>query len=224
MTAEKSIVRVWGAETPKIEQRSKTKVRKPSFEQFVRNHMVTVILLAAMFLDGVIVGGSTAHNVRKETEERLAAEYAAKLEEYKAEQARSVQAEYFLSGEASREAFINQEAEALVKDGGVWKNDKAMYTFWGSVVARVMNSAYPNTVREVLAQKGQYDFWSENNKIDNTKFQKAKEFLTEFYDGYIPADLSKDHVYIEMRDGGNDCVLHTQYGGGKNDDPWRYHG
>ena len=84
------------------------------------------------------------NNAIKETEERLAAEYAVQLEQYKAEQARAVQAEHFLSGDASREAFVNQEIDAAARLAAKMSNDTQKGGIICNALARVMNKAKVN--------------------------------------------------------------------------------
>ncbi len=159
----------------------------------------------------------------KEAELRDLSEQA--VQDYKDRQQQEKAAEYFLSGEASREAARNQDAVALARDGGVWKTEASFKAYCWNVVIRTMHSQYPGSVREVLEQPGQYDFHRTEGAYSDEKFEWALEVLLQAETGRLPTYLTTEHVYLEMRDGGNDCVLHTEYDKNKTtDDPWRYRG
>ena len=154
----------------------------------------------------------------RDLSEQAMQEYRDKLQQEKA-------AEFFLSGEASREAARNQDAMALAMDGGVWKTESAFKAYCWNVVIRSMSSQFPGSIREVLEQPGQYAFHQTEGTYSTEKFEWALEVLLQAETGRLPAYLTAEHVYLEMRDGGNDCVLHTEYDKNKTtDDPWRYRG
>lgn len=193
-------------------------------ERFKKRYGILLIAAAVFTIYTIILSASVESRTEKRVWSEARAEYAAQLEAYKAEQAEAAQREHWLSGDASLEAQINRDAEDLCREAVVWKSEKAIYSSWGCVIARMMNPQYPDSIRAVLEQKGAFDYYSSDTKVDSGLFQKAVEFMRAYYNGMIPADLTQNHVIIEMRDGGNDCVVHSVFGGGAGDDPWRYHG
>lgn len=162
----------------------------------------------------------TVRDVRKE----MAIEYSAQLEAYKKQEAERIQAEYFMSGDASREAAINQDAMELAKDSGVWKNENAFKCYCWNVVVRKMSPLYPSSIQSCLSQDGQYDFYDTKGVYTEEKFEWAKSVLEQAESGKLPSFLTVGHLYLEMKDGGADCVLHTSFEKNGADDPWRYRG
>lgn len=174
--------------------------------------------LATVFITRAIV----KNNTEKDLSDKYESEYNEKLENYKKEQQEAKQKEYWLSGEASFEAQINHEAELICKGDGIWKTDEARYAYWCNVWIRVKRPDYPNSVEEVLRQEKQYDFWDENALVDEGEQAKCVELLRKLYSGVLPAHLTLEHQYLEMRENGAVCVLHTTYDHKGNDDPWKW--
>ena len=163
------------------------------------------------------------NNAIKETEERLAAEYAVQLEQYKAEQARAAQAEHFLSGDASREAFLNQEIDAAARLAAKMSNDTQKGGIICNALARVMNKAYPGTMREVIAQPDQWMFYDESNKCSEHDREIAERILRAYYeDGIVPNGLTDEYVYGSWSTA--DYVLRNTWDFGSATRTWRYQG
>ena len=181
-------------------------------ETFIRDHIVTLIIAALMLVEGLAVGFGTAYNVRKDVTAKLNAEYEDKLEAYKAEQARQVQAEYFLSGDASREAFINQETDAVARVIAKLATDAQKGTEACCLLARVISPFYPNTFQEVAAQPLQWMFY--DHEAENTFSQHDREIAESIVrpyieSGIIPNGLTAEMVYGEWST--NDFVLRDSY-------------
>lgn len=190
-------------------------------ENFIRKHMVTIILAALMLVEGVVVGAGTAHRVRKETEERMAAEYAAQLEAYKAEQAYQAQAEHWLSGDASREAFINQEILAGARLISKEANDQVKGTKLGVAIARMKNPNYPGTIQEVAAQPNQFMFYADDNTYTQHDWDLAESLIRPLYEsGIMPNGLTEDMVYFEWN--GNSGTARDSYETTTSMSTWRY--
>ena len=163
------------------------------------------------------------NNAIRETEERLAAEYAVQLEQYKAEQARAVQAEHFLSGDASREAFVNQEIDAAARLAAKMSNDTQKGGIIGNALARVRNKAYPGTTREVIAQPDQWMFYDPENKFSTHDREIAEKILRAYYeDGIVPVGLTDEYVYGSWSTA--DYVLRNTWDFGSATRTWRYQG
>ena len=74
-----------------------------------------------------------------------------------------------------------------------------------------------------LDMGGHFDFFSETAPVDEGRHEKAVELLKKLHEGVLPSHLTVNHLYLEMRDDGAVCILHTVYPGQKGlDDPWRY--
>ena len=179
---------------------------------------IVVWTLATVFITRAIVRNNTI----KELDSTYKSKYDNQLAEYKAQQAEEVQRQHWLSGEASLENTINQEADDLCRGGLVWTTDEAYFGYCCNVWVRVLRPDYPNSVAEVLRQTGQYDFFNPNAPIDEGRRTKTVELLRKLHSGILPAHLTLEHQYLEMKDDGAVCVLHTTYDHRGNDDPWRY--
>lgn len=195
--------------------------RRPQvdWKRIIRKHGVTLASMFLLFVWTVTTCAITAHNVRAETEERLAAEYEAKLLAYIEEQREAESAKYFLSGEASREAAINQEADAIARVIGTMNTKRQKRTMIWNILTRVDNPAYPGTVQEVIAQPQQWMFYDENNPIREDDRQLALEQLQLWHEGRYPAGLTTGHVYGEWST--NDYVLRDSWEKNSRTDYWR---
>lgn len=204
---------------PPIRHRIMTK------EEFERRYGLLLILAAAFTIYTVLLSAWVTNRTEKRVWEEAGEHYADELQAYKDQQAYDRSAEYFLSGEASREAAMNQDAEAMSRDGGVWKTEAAFKAYCWNVVMRKLSPLYPNSIKEVLEDPGQFDYHQTEGAYSAEKFQWAKEVLEQAESGKLPARLTPQHLWQEMKDGGKDCVLHTSYNFYTgNDDPWWYLG
>lgn len=230
-TNARSLVSGWASEDVRFDfqqkQPPRTKVqREIYFDNFKKRYGIAILVVfawAVSLMVGCIITGVIVMN---NTTAKLTAQYEhdldAAIKAYEAEQATAKQKEYFLSGEASREAQINQDADELAKAMGIWKTNRAKGTFVWNVLMRVASPLYPGSVKEVLEQPGQYEFYSSSNMINEADRELARKILNVFYSGVIPQDLTVNHLYLEMRENGNDCVLHTSYNGKGSDNTWRW--
>ena len=223
----RALAPVWSATdaesaAPKMQRKEKKSMNR-YLEDFIRRHMITLLLAVLMLLEGLLVGWGTAHKVRKETEARLAEEYAAQLEQYKADQAYQAQAAHWLSGDASREAFINQEILAGAKLIAKEANDQVKGTKLGVAIARMMNPNYPGTIQEVAAQENQFMFYSADNTYTQHDWDLAESMIRPFYeDGVLPNGLTQDMVYFEWN--GNSGTARDSYETTTGMSTWRYQG
>lgn len=192
----------------------------------VRKHGIAVVAVMCLIfwtlLTVVITRTIVRNNTKLELDDKYRKQYEDDLEAYKKEQVEEKQKEYWLSGEASLESQIEREAELMCKGNGIWKTDEARYTYWCNVWVRVKRPDYPNSVEEVLKQEKQYDFWNEDAIVDKGEKAKCMELLRMLHSGIFPAHLTLEHQYLEMKDNGAVCVLHTTYDHRGNDDPWKW--
>lgn len=186
--------------------------RMPSIKEFKKRYGIVLILALAFTLYTILLSSS----VKTRTEKRVWAEaetqYAAKLEQYKQEQAYQAQAEHWLSGDASREAFINQEVDAVAPVIAKLATDPQKLTEACCMLARVMSPSYPNTFQEVAKQAKQWMFYDASG--DNTFTQHDRDLAESIVRPYlesqiIPNGLTKDMVYGSWST--NDFVLRDSY-------------
>ena len=202
----------------------KTKRHRFNKDAFIRNHMITILIVAVISLDSLIVGVGTAHSVRKETEARLAAEYEAQLEQYKQEQALKLQAESFLSGTASLEVAINQAVDAVAPVIARLKTDTQKQTVTGVMLARVMNAAFPNSFREVAEQPTQWPLYDGTDRTYTQHDRELAEAIIRPYmeKGIIPLDLTKDYCWGTWSE--NAFIARDRYETSVTMNTWKYHG
>ena len=175
-------------------------------------------LMALFTIYTIVLSAAVYYHAEKVVKSQYESKMADWKQEYRAEQ-------YLLTGEASREAAIDREAVALAHDGGVWKTEAAFKAYCWNVVVRSKRSDYPNSVQDVLAQTGQYAFYDPDGAYGEQKFKWAREVIEQAYTDRLPAYLTLEHQFLEMRNGGEDCLLHTNWQfNTMNDDPWRWRG
>ena len=185
-------------------------------ENFLRRYGIMLILWAAFTIYTICLSAFVNYQAVQRTRAEYDQMFESWQQEYTADQ-------YLLTGEASRAAAIDRDAVSIAHDGGIWKTEAAFKAYVWNVVVRSRRSNYPNSVQEVLEQTGQYAFYDPDGTYNAQKVQWAKEVLEEAYDGQLPRYLTLEHQFLEMRNGGEDCILHTCFDfNTMNDDPWRY--
>ena len=218
----------WVPSLPEPEHKKAGRHMGGSKNTFWRDYKILIIAAAVFSIYSLIliwrVDARAVKRVRTEELAPVQAELVKtqeKLKKYTDKEEEQTR-QYFLSGDASKDAQNGRDSIELAKDGGVWKNKAAFQAYCWNVKLRQLSSSYPNNIKECLAQPYQYDFYNENGFSDEAKQQWALEVLQQADSGTLPAHLSLNHLYLEMKDGGATCVLHTDdnYYSSK-DDPWK---
>lgn len=193
-------------------------------EKFIKNNAVGIILLfvwaVSMMIGCIVTGVIEHHNAYQEAE----AYYNQQLETYKADQARAEQAEHWLSGSASRDAAINQAVDAVAEVIAKLSTDAQKATETCCILARVMNSAYPNSFEEVCRQPEQwmfYDASSDGNTFTQHDREIAEMIVRPYMESKIvPNGLTDQMVFGEWST--NDFVLRDSYKTTSTMRTWRY--
>ena len=210
-------------ESPGLKDREPAKRRRPVWdaESFKKRYGIFLIMAAAFALYTVILSGVVEHRTEQRVRQEAAIEYASMLEKYKAEQREQEQASYFLSGDASREAFLNQEIDAAARLAAKMGNDTQKGGIICNALARVMSRNYPGTMQEVIAQPQQWMFYSPENKFSTHDREIAEAILRAYYvDGIIPTGLTEEFVYATWSE--QDYVLRNTWDFGPSTRTWRY--
>ena len=190
---------------------------------FRRKYGILLIGAAAFTLYTILLSASVEHRTEIRVRQEMAGEAAAAVEQYKAEQARETQKQYFLSGDASREAFINQEVDSAARLAARMSNDTQKGGIICNALARVMNKAYPGTMQEVIAQPEQWMFYSPDNKFSTHDREIAEKILRAYYEeGIVPTGLTEEFVYGSWSE--SDYVLRNTWDFGSSTRTWRYQG
>lgn len=196
-------------------------------ERFKKRYGLMLIAAAAFTVYTILLSAGVQYRTEVVTEKRvrqeLAIEYASQLEAYKQEQARAEQASYFLSGDASREAFLNQEIDAAARLAAKMGNDTQKGGIICNALARVMSKNYPSTMQEVIAQPNQWMFYDPANKFSTHDREIAEKILRDYYEnGIIPSGLTDEFVYGNWSE--NDYVLRNTWDFSSSTRTWRYQG
>ena len=212
---------------PKPEVQSRRHHRISRNEELKRRYGLSLIVFmiwgASMILGCCMTGVIVRNNTIKELRQEMAVEYASQLEAYKRQQAEQAQAEHWLSGDASREAFINQEILAGAKLICREANDQVKGTKLGVALARVMNPMYPGTIKEVAEQPNQFMYYDDSNKVTEHDLDLAEQILRPYYEqGIVPNGLTQDMVYFEWS--GNSGTARDSYETTTSMSTWRWQG
>ena len=188
---------------------------------FRRKYGIALIGAALFTIYTILLSAGVEHRTEVRVRQEMAGEAAAAVEQYKAEQARETQKQYFLSGDASREAFVNQEIDAAARLAAKMSNDIQKGGIICNALARVMNKAYPGTMQEVIAQPEQWMFYSADNKFSTHDREIAEKILRAYYEeGIVPTGLTEDFVYGSWSE--SDYVLRNTWDFGSATRTWRY--
>lgn len=191
--------------------------RQRFWKRWIPTLLAIVILTTVFCCEGLIVRHNTTVKLRAEYE----AEYAARLEAYKAEQARATQAEHWLSGEASKEAAINRAIDAVAPVIAKLGTDRQKLTEACCILARVMSANFPNSFEEVAAQPDQWMFFNGSDATYSEHDRELAETIVRPYmqNGIVPDGLTSLHVYGEWST--NDYVLRNTWEKTSRTDYWR---
>lgn len=191
---------------------------------FRRKYGILLIGAAAFTIYTILLSAGVESRTEQRVRQEMAIEYASQLEAYKAEQARAAQAEHWLSGDASREAFINQEIDAAAHFIAEEANETMKGTKLGVAIARLMAGGYGSTLREVINQPGQWMFYSgEDNKFSQADREFAEGIVRRYYEeNIIPNDLTTDIQWMMWSPG--DYQAMNNWNAAAATRKWRYHG
>lgn len=180
-------------------------------DRFVKRYGILLMCACLFTVYTIALTGITT----KRTEKRVWAEAEEVIEQriadYEAAQKEARSAEYFLSGEASREAHINQETDAVAAVISKLSTDAQKLTEAACMLARVMNPAYGNTFQEVASQPQQWMFYDGSDNTFSQHDRDLAESIVRPYieSGIIPNGLTQGMVYGSWSQ--NDFVLRDSY-------------
>lgn len=191
-------------------------------QEFERRYGLLLLLAAAFTIYSVLLSAWVSHKTEKRVQAEMAEHYAAELQAYKDQQAYDRSAEYFLSGEASREAAINQAVDAVAGVISKLNTDAQKLTEAACMLARVMNSAYPNSFEEVANQPQQWMFYDGSDKTFSQHDRDLANQIVRPYmeSGIIPNGLTAEMVYGAWSQ--NDFVLRDSYQNTTTMHTWRW--
>ena len=197
---------------------------------FWRNHKIAIIAAAVFTVYSLLliwrVDARAVDRVRTEELAPVQAELTKCREELKAYQDKEYEQskQYFLSGEASREAFINQEIDAVAPVIAKLSTDAQKQTELGCFIARHKNPAYPNSFQELAEQPQQWPLYNGKDKTYSQHDRDLTETMLRAYleSGIMPSGLTQDMVYASWSQ--NDLILRDSWEATSTMNTWRYAG
>lgn len=195
---------------------------------FWRDYKILIVGAAVFTIYTILLSSWVSWRTETRVHAEMDADYERRVEqriaEYHEQRQQEQAAEYFLSGEASREAFINQEIDAVAPVIAKLTTDAQKYTEASCMLARVMNPSYPNSFQEVAKQPKQWMFYdgTDNNFSDHDR-EIAENIVRPYLEsGKIPNGLTAELVHGSWST--NDYVLRDDYQGSGTMTTWRYPG
>jgi len=224
----KNLFPVWASEDPIIDRAVKVHRREAEMDRLKKRYGIALIGLfvwaASMMVGCCLTGVIVRHQTEKRVRAEEAKHYEQMLADYHEQRQQEQAAQYFLSGEASREAAINQEVEAVAPVIAKLSTDAQKATEAACMLARVMNPSYPNSFKEVAEQPQQWMFYDGSDKTYSDHDREIAESIVRPYmeSGKIPNGLTADMVYGAWSQ--NDFVLRDSYQNTGTMHTWRYQG
>lgn len=195
-------------------------------DRFFRDYTILLVGLflwaASIILFCIVTGVIVRNNDYVDIDHMITEAKTAAVEEYKAEQALQEQAAHWKSGEASREAAMNQDVDLIARWMSFFQTDRAKMSFGGNIVVRCLSPFYPDDIRSVLTAPDQFAFGNEDLVASEHDRELAGEIWNMIDKRILPAGLTMEHLYGEVRDGGNDYVVRNEYEKTAATDYWRY--
>lgn len=224
----KNLFPVWASEDPIFDRAVKVHRREAEMDRLKKRYGIALIGLfvwaASMMVGCCLTGVIVRHQTEKRVRAEEAKHYEQMLADYHEQRQQEQAAQYFLSGEASREAAINQEVEAVAPVIAKLSTDAQKATEAACMLARVMNPSYPNSFKEVAEQPQQWMFYDGSDKTYSDHDREIAESIVRPYmeSGKIPNGLTADMVYGAWSQ--NDFVLRDSYQNTGTMHTWRYQG
>ena len=224
----KNLFPVWASEDPIFDRAVKVHRREAEMDRLKKRYGIALIGLfvwaASMMVGCCLTGVIVRHQTEKRVRAEEAKHYEQMLADYHEQRQQEQAAQYFLSGEASREAAINQEVEAVAPVIARLSTDAQKATEAACMLARVMNPSYPNSFKEVAEQPQQWMFYDGSDKTYSDHDREIAESIVRPYmeSGKIPNGLTADMVYGAWSQ--NDFVLRDSYQNIGTMHTWRYQG
>ena len=216
------------AERGRREERRAGGAHAMNRESFLRRYGILLILAAGFTIYTILLSSWVSWRTEKRVHAEMNAAYEQRVEQriadYHEQKQQEQAAEYFLSGEASREAFINQEIDAVAPVIAKLSTDAQKYTEASCMLARVMNPSYPGSFQEVAKQAKQWMFYDGTDNSFSAHDREIAENIVRPYleSGIIPNGLTAEMVYGSWST--NDFVLRDNYEGSGTMNTWRYAG
>ena len=189
--------------------------------QFLRRNGILLIIIFSVIIWTFIVAVIAHHNAVVITTEKLSADYEQQIAAAVQATKDEIAASKFIADDESKQLQMEYEARQISKamDGikNITERDDDLRTYAWSILFRVADSGYPNSVAEVVAQPNQYMGFSDNNPVVTAKYRIAYEAVEAFYAGNWPVDGK--FIYAEWDNKGK-VILRDTYLAGRDTEYW----
>ena len=189
--------------------------RENRMEEFWKRNGLGLMMLflwaASMMLGCCVTGTIVRKNTEREVTERVTSEMRGNMNRYMEEQEQQRMAAGLVTGEASREAAIIRETDAVAAVISKLSTDAQKATEAACMLARVMSPYYPDSFEEVAAQPQQWMFYDGADNTFSPRDREIAESIVRPYmeSGIIPNGLTAEMVYGSWSV--NDFVLRDSY-------------
>ena len=192
--------------------------------EFWKRHMILIVLCICLplwtFAACLIAGTIVRRNTEAEVTDRLNHEWRGRMQNYLDEQEQQRMASQLLTGDASLQAQMEEDAQYLAKLAGPYKTKRMKLTVMCNAWARMKSNLYPNTIKAVVSQANQFQFWSESNPVKADDKTLALDLLDDLYAGLYPAGFDDRFIYGEWSE--SDYVLRDKWEKNSSTSYWRY--
>lgn len=193
-------------------------------ERFKRQYGI-VLMGAVLFTLYTILLSFCVHAAAvKQTREDMLVWHEEEMAAYKAQQAYEEQAKSFLTGMDSLNVAVNQAVEAVAPVVARLNTDQQKQTEVGIMIARSLNSGFPNSLKEVAEQEGQWPLYDGKTRTyTQHDWELVEGIIRPFMEsGILPLDLTANIVYAQWST--NDLVGRDSWKTTSTMVTWRYHG
>lgn len=173
---------------------------------FIRDNLIAILILTAFALEGWIVAVYTEHRVSREVRQTVEAEMRQGFAEYLDQKEAERQAAAFMTGEASRQAAIDDlggklaiHAAGLRMDRKVTKAGAETY-LWVDA-ARLLSGKYGATIDDVLA--GPVENYDPNHAVRDEDREIGMKVASAVINGAYPDGFTTDLQFAEINADGS---------------------
>ena len=192
--------------------------------EFWKKHMILIVLCICLPLGTLAACLITGSIVRRNTEaavtDRLNHEWRGRMQTYLDEQDQQRMASQLLTGDASLQAQKEEDAQYLAKLASQYRTKRMKLSVMCNAWARMKSGLYPNTIKAVVSQPNQFQFWSDTNPVKADDKTLAMDLLDDLYAGLYPAGFGDEYIYGEWSE--NDYVLRNTWEKNSSTVYWRY--
>ena len=197
-----------------------------ALEKIWNRYRVTLVAVSCLFAWTIVTCGATGaivrHNTTKRVTEEVQSEMRASFQQYLDQQEEERRAAQFLSGDASREAAINELADCMDEliatyrlDYGVTE-DGARTLGWVFIARVITNSTeFGKSPQEILERPGAWEGKVIGHAVRDQDTALAREIASEYLNGHYPDGFTGNMTFCN-REAAGGIVARDQFITGPN--------